>query len=106
MRSLQLTKVEIIGTYSKDGRIVRYLWRVWNRGWWFLDSQVLDIATTEHNVLVDAVGRWNFVGGIALSPLRAKRGYIFECDSRLFGINLVKRTDVSEEPHQHMTQDL
>lgn len=48
-------------TYSDDGRVIRNSWRlVLLDAGVLLDSQVLDIASTEDNVLVNLVRRRNF----------------------------------------------
>lgn len=62
-------------TYTDNGRVVRN-----RRGlvlfgstWALLDPQVLDIATTEDDVLIDLVRSRNLFFRVALSAFGAKR---------------------------------
>lgn len=63
------------GTHTTDngwvvghGRLV-LLWRSWA----LLDAQILHIAASEDDEVVDLVRRGDLLGGIALSALRAMR---------------------------------
>lgn len=82
-------------TYSEDGRVVGHLRRlVLLGGGSFLDPQVLDIAASEDDVLVDLLRGLDLVYTI-LATLSAEGRDILQGDGGGLGVDLVERTDVS-----------
>ena len=84
-------------SYPKDSRVIghrrrRCRLRLFRR---VLDSQILHVATSKYNVLVDVVCRWNFV--ISIAPaFCTERGHVLECDDRFLRVDFMKSANESE----------
>ena len=77
-------------TYTKNGRVVRYL--RWLRLFFLLFlsyADVLDITTPEDNVIVDAGRRRNLFHRVATSALSSKRNNILKGYCRGFRVDLM-----------------
>lgn len=59
------------------------------------DAEILDIATTEYNVLVDLFGGGYLLLGPAFAAFRAKGHDIFERNSGILRVDLMKGADIS-----------
>jgi hypothetical protein len=81
----------MLSTYTEDGGVIGHLRGL--RGLVFLgrldNCQVLDIATTKDNVVVDLIIGRNLVVGVAATAFGAKRLYVFQSDCRVFRVDLV-----------------
>lgn len=83
-------------THSENGRVVWHLRRSWLRLFWLLlDSQVLHIATTEDNVVVDGVVCGNLFGRVAFTTFGAEGGHILEGYGGVLRVDLDEGTDVA-----------
>lgn len=62
-----------------------------------LNSQVLHVAATEYDILVDLVGRRNLLFGTAFAAFRTEGANILQGHCRLFRVDLVQDADVSRD---------
>jgi hypothetical protein len=82
-------------TYPNNSRVIGHHRRlVLLDGRVLLNAEVLHVAASEHNVLVDLVGGTNLLFRPSSSALSAVGTHIFERHSRLIGIDLVEGASV------------
>lgn len=88
---------KVSSTYPKDSRVIRDLW--WLRLLILLlfirKADILDVASTEHDILVNARRRRNFFGRIPTSAFRAMRYHVFECNGRSLRVDLVQGPNIA-----------
>lgn len=77
------------GIVGHSGRVVLLHARV------FLDTEILHVAASKDDILVDLVGRANLLFRTAFSSLGSERTDIFERHGRLVRIDLVQDADVA-----------
>jgi hypothetical protein len=68
-------------THSKNRRVVRHLrWLILFGFGRLLNPQIFHIATSEDNILVDAIRSWDFIFWVRATTFRAIRRDMFESD--------------------------
>ena len=82
-------------TYAKDRRIIGHLGRfILLRRSWCLNSEVLYIAASENDIIVDLIRRRDLLVRVASPAFGTKRGDILEGNRRLFGVDLMQDTRI------------
>ena len=82
-------------TYSKNSGIIRHFGRFVLRGRGrSLDAEVLHIAASEDNIVVNLIGGRNLLVRVASPTLGAVGRDIFQGNGRLFGVDLVQDTRI------------
>lgn len=89
-------------TYSDNGRVIGDLGRIGlvRGAGRLLDSQILHIAATEDNIIVDLVRRRDLLIGRGFPAFGAERSHALEGDSRLFRVNLMEDTRIPSMSNQ------
>ena len=96
-RRCQVRKLEgTVRTYPKYGRIAGYGAGLGLLRRLLLDAQILHVAASEDDVLIDLIGWRNLFLWAPLPSLRAKRLDIFEGDCGLLRVDLVEGTNVAK----------
>lgn len=76
-------------TYTKDSGVIRDRRRLRLRCSWLLNAEVLDIAATEDDIIVDLIRR-GYKRATAFTALGTKGLDIFKRNCRVFRVDLMK----------------
>lgn len=94
---MSVLKCEAGSTYADNGRVIRHSRRLaLLDARVVLDAEILYIASTKDNVLVDLVGRADLIIGTPFATFCSKGADIFQRHSRLVRVDFVENTNVTE----------